>query len=114
MVTDRTKLRSSTPKRGLLVRVMARTDCTFETSRAPVGAVIPGWVTVAKLWPPAPSRGGPEYAVQVIFSAPAAQNRRSRAWLRNCSTRPQMSHVLLIDDDPAFIPEQVRHAFPPP
>src|SRR5215470_675417 len=25
-----------------------------------------------------------------------------------------MAHVLLIDDDPAFIPEQVRHAFPPP
>ena len=25
-----------------------------------------------------------------------------------------MAHVLLIDDDPAFIPEQVRSAFPPP
>ena len=25
-----------------------------------------------------------------------------------------MAHVLLIDDDPALIPEQVRQAFPPP
>ncbi len=25
-----------------------------------------------------------------------------------------MAHVLLIDDDPGLIPEQVRHAFPPP
>src|ERR1700722_19487864 len=29
-------------------------------------------------------------------------------------TMPPMAHVLLIDDDPALIPEQVRQAFPTP
>src|SRR5437879_13442605 len=27
---------------------------------------------------------------------------------------PTMAHVLLIDDDPALVPEQVRQAFPAP
>src|SRR5438874_6653459 len=48
---------------------------------------------------------------------------RSTAWTMASASRinpdlpraePTMAHVLLIDDDPALIPEQVRQAFPAP
>src|ERR1700674_2052228 len=32
----------------------------------------------------------------------------------HCGAQPTMAHLLLIDDDPVLIPEQVRQAFPAP
>ena len=49
------------------------------------------------------------------LSVVARADRRSGRSLRRCTRSERtMAHVLLIDDDPALIPEQVRQAFPAP